>query len=186
MQQSLHRNPMHKTTWVDLQSPDDPKILTIAAKVRMQLLQFRFEHYHTLWPAKIPAGRQLCARTLDLYRKLSLALAADEEARWKAARLVAEQRQFQPSLLTPPQASAVRVLYASVHDNPTTGSFLLRGLKTARTWTSRPVVNRPDLVSGGLAYLDIAQSNEPEPGEPRKLCVVGQPCRPCAGPPNGR
>lgn len=142
--------PTHKTTQVDLKSPDDPKILKVAAKVRMQLLQFRFEHYQTLSPAKIPAGRQLCARTLDLYRALSLALAADEEACAGLADLIADQRRFQPSLLTSPQASAVRVLYECIHDNPTTGGFRLSGLKTAMS-------------------LDLASHGEPSGLRERKV-----------------
>jgi hypothetical protein len=123
--------PMHRTTRADLKGPDDPKILQLASRLRRCLLQFRFEHYHTLSPAKIPAGRQLCARTLDLYRALSLALAADDEACAGLACLIADQRRFQSPLLTPPQASAVRVLYASIHDSPTTGGFRLSELKTA-------------------------------------------------------
>jgi hypothetical protein len=123
--------PMHKTKRVGLKGPDDPEILQLASRLRRCLLQFRFEHYRTLSPAKIPAGHQLSSRTLDLYRALSLALAADEEACAGLADLIADQRRFQSPLLTPPQASAVRVLYASIHDNPTTGGFRLNGLKTA-------------------------------------------------------
>jgi hypothetical protein len=142
--------PTHKTKWMDLQGPDDPKILQVAAKVRMQLLRFRFEHYHTLSPAKIPAGRQLCARTLDLYRALSLALAADEKACAGLADSIADQRRFQSPLLTPPQASAVRVLYASIHNSPTTGGFRLSELTTAMS-------------------LDLASHGEPSGLRERKV-----------------
>ncbi len=123
--------PMHKTKRVGLKGPDDPEMLQLASRLRRCLLQFRFEHYHTLSPAKIPAGHQLYARTLDLYRALSLALAADEEACAGLAYLIADQRRFQSPLLTPAQASAVRVLYECIHDNPTAGGFRLSGLKTA-------------------------------------------------------
>ncbi len=100
--------PMHKTTRVGLRSPDDPKILEGAVKVRRQLLQFRFEHYHTLSPAKVPAGVQLSARALDLYRALSLPFVANQGFCEDLAHLIADQRQFQSALLTPPQASAAR------------------------------------------------------------------------------
>lgn len=122
--------PMHRTTRADLLSPDDPKILRLASKLRMRLLQFRFEHYHTLSPAKIPAGVKLSARTLDLYRALSLPIAANHDFCEVLAHLIANQRQFQPGLLSPPQASAVRVLYEFIHDHPASGGVLVTGLTT--------------------------------------------------------
>ena len=51
--------PMHKTARADLKGPDDPNVLRFAAQVRMRLLQFRFEHYHTLSLPKIPAEIKL-------------------------------------------------------------------------------------------------------------------------------
>jgi hypothetical protein len=36
--------PMHRTSRTNLKSPDDPKVLEFAERVRMRLLQFRFEN----------------------------------------------------------------------------------------------------------------------------------------------
>jgi hypothetical protein len=120
--------PMHKTTRADLKGPDDPNVLRFAAKVRMRLLQFRFEHFHTLSLPKIPANIQLSSRTLDLYRALALPFGADQELCEALAHLVAAQRQFQPGLLSTPQASAVRVLYELIHARPTDAGFRLKDL----------------------------------------------------------
>ncbi len=120
--------PMHKTARADLNGPDNSKTLQFAAKVRMRLLQFRFEHYHTLSPPTIPAGLRLSARTLDLYRAIALPLGADQEICEHLAHLIAAQRRFQPSLLSPPQASAVRVLYGLIHALPNEAGFTLKKL----------------------------------------------------------
>jgi hypothetical protein len=118
--------PMHKTSRTDLKSPDDSTVLQFAAKVRMHLQQFRFEHYHSLSLPEIPAALQLSARTLDLYRALALPLGTDQESCENLARLIGAQRRFQPSLLSPPQASAVRVVYTLIHARPEKPGFTLK------------------------------------------------------------
>lgn len=120
--------PMHRTARTDLKSPNDPKVLSFAEKVRMRLLQFRFENYNGLCLPKVPAELKLSARTLDLYRALALPFAEDPDFREGLAHVVAAQRQFQPRLLSPAQASALRSLWNFIHERPTAGGIWLRDL----------------------------------------------------------
>lgn len=120
--------PMRRTARMDLKRPDNSKSLQSAAKVRMRLLQFRFEHYHTLSPPTIPAGLRLSARPLDLYRAFALPFGAYQEFCEVLAHLIAAQRRFQPSLLSPHQLSAVRVLYRLIHVLPNEAYFTLKKL----------------------------------------------------------
>lgn len=120
--------PMHRTARTDLKSPDSSSTLRFAAKVRMRLLQFRFEHYNALAQPTIPADSRLSARTLDLYRALALPFGKHGELCEYLAHVVAAQRQFQPGLLSPYQASAVRVLYRLIHELPTAAGFALKRL----------------------------------------------------------
>ena len=160
--------PMRKSTRVDLKGPNDPEILQLASRLRRCLLQFRFEHYHTLSPAKIPAGCQLSARTLDLYRALSLAWAGDEGFCRELGLSITDQRRFQPSLLTPPQASAVRVLYASIHGNRKDGGFLLSGLTTRMSLDlashGEPSGLNERKVGGILTSLGLTNRGRVNPG----------------------
>ena len=54
--------PMHRTSRTDLKSPNDPQVLACAKQVRMQLQQFRFEHYKGLPAPRIPADVKLSGR----------------------------------------------------------------------------------------------------------------------------
>jgi hypothetical protein len=123
--------PMHKTARTDLKSPDDPNVLSFAKKVRMRLLQLRLENYKRLSLPKIPAGVELSSRMLDLYRALALPFEEDPEFRECLAHVIAAQRQFQPPLLSPAQASALRSLWSFIHEHPTAGGIWLRVLTTA-------------------------------------------------------
>ena len=123
--------PTHKTTRTDLKSPNDPNVLRFAEKVRMRLLQFRLENYKRLSLPKIPAEVKLSSRMLDLYRALALPFGEDQELCECLAHLIAVQRQFQPGLLSPAQASALRVLWGFIHEDPTDRSIWLRDLTTA-------------------------------------------------------
>ena len=120
--------PMHKTARTDLKSADDPKVLWLAKKIRMRLLQFRLENYKRLAVPKITAEVELSSRMLDLYRALALPLGENEEWCECLAHLIAAQRQFQPRLLSPAQASALRVLCQFIHEYPTAGGIGLRDL----------------------------------------------------------
>jgi len=122
--------PMHKTSRADLISPDDPRVLQFAKKVRMRLQQFRFEHYRSLSVPKVPADVQLSSRALDLYRALALPFGADQVFCNILAHLLSAQRQFQSRVLSATQASAVRVLYSLIHIDPSAPGYRLSGLTT--------------------------------------------------------
>ena len=125
---------MHKTTRTDLKSPDDPDVLQFAAKVRMRLLQFRLENYKRLALPRIPAEKKLSSRTLDLYRALVLPFGEDPGFCKCLAHLIAAQRQFQSRLLSPAQASALRVLDRFIHEHLTAGGIWLSGLTSEINW----------------------------------------------------
>ena len=120
--------PMHKTSRVDLISPDDPTVLQFAKKVRMRMLQFRFDHYRAPSSPKVPADVQLSARALDLYRALALPFAEDPGFCELLAHLIADQSQFQSRLLSATPASAIRILYLLIHRNPSAPGFKLSAL----------------------------------------------------------
>jgi hypothetical protein len=144
---------MHKTSRTDLNSPDDPRVLLNAEKVRMRLLQFRFEHYRKLPVPKAPLNAQLSSRALDLYRALALPFGSDPKFCESLASWIGAQRRFQPSLLSPAQASAVRVLHAFIHKYPASPGFMLSGLTTAMS-------------------LDLASRGEPPRLNERKVGYI--------------
>jgi hypothetical protein len=123
--------PMHKTSRTDLISPDDPKVLQFANRVRMQLQQFRFEHYRRLRIPKVPAGVQLSSRALDIYRTLALPVGEDQNLCIILAHEVAKQSQYQHSLISPLQASAVRNLHRFIHFDSEAAGYKLKGLTQA-------------------------------------------------------
>jgi hypothetical protein len=123
--------PMHTTSRVDLISPDDPRVLQFAKKVRMRLLQFRFEHLRGLSTPKVPTDVHLSSRALDLYRALALPFGENPECCDMLAVLTADQRQFQSRLLSATQASSIRVLYQSIHVDPSASAARLNGLTAA-------------------------------------------------------
>jgi hypothetical protein len=122
--------PMHRAARTDLMSPNDPDVLSIAKNVRMRLLQFRLENYKLFSLPKIPPEVEFSSRTLDLYRALALPLGEDQEFCKGFAQLFAAQRQFQPPLLSPAQASALRVLWGFIHEHLTGGGIWLCDLTT--------------------------------------------------------
>jgi hypothetical protein len=119
--------PMHKTQRADLISPDDPRVLQFAKKVRMRLQQFRFEHYRNLSIPKVSADVRMSSRALDLYRALALPFGADEEFCRVLALLIADQRQFQSRVISAAQASCIRVLYSLIHAKPSAAGHRLTG-----------------------------------------------------------
>jgi hypothetical protein len=122
--------PMHKTSRTDLKNPNDPGVLELARKVRMRLMQFRFEHFRDASAAKIPSKEKLSGRPLDLYR--ALALPFDENQLIDAlAYLIAKQDKFQVGVLSPVQVSALKVLYTSAHKHPNVSGFTLSSFTAA-------------------------------------------------------
>jgi hypothetical protein len=123
--------PMHKTSRTDLKAPNHPRVLEIAKKVRMQLLQYRFENYKNLSVPKTPPNVQLFGRPLDLYRALSLPFDKDADMCKFLGALVADQNKLQTCMLSPVQASAIRVLYNSIHTHRDAPGFWLKALTAA-------------------------------------------------------
>ncbi len=119
---------MHQTARTDLKGPDDPNILRCAAKLRRELLQFRFEHYHSVSVPKLPGDVPLSSRALDQYRALALPFREDWELCKVLAYSIADQSQLQSDLLTPSHASAVRVLFGYIHVNPKSYNVCLTDL----------------------------------------------------------
>jgi hypothetical protein len=110
--------PMHRTSRTDLKNPNDPQVLEHAKRVRMRLLQFRFEHFGNVSVPIVPSDVQLSGRPLDLYRALALSFDQDPAMCNVLAHLIVEQSKFQARVLSPAQASALHVLYTYVHKNP--------------------------------------------------------------------
>jgi energy-coupling factor transporter ATP-binding protein EcfA2 len=110
--------PMHKTARTDLKSPNHPTILAFAKKVRMQLQQFRFEHFDGFPAPKIPADVKLSGRQLDLYRAVALPITQDEKLCEILARLIEQQSGLQTAVLSPAQATVLHVLYSFIHKKP--------------------------------------------------------------------
>lgn len=123
--------PMHKTSRSDLKRPDDPFILRWATTARMRLLQFRFERFRNLPVPEPPVDVQLSGRPLDIYRALALPFDQDHETRKILGVLLAHQSQFHARMLSVAQASAIRILYASVHAHPEAPGFSVRALTAA-------------------------------------------------------
>jgi energy-coupling factor transporter ATP-binding protein EcfA2 len=167
---------MCKTARRDLRNPDDPSILRCAAKLRRQLLQFRFEHYHSLSAAKLPGDIQLSPRALDQYRALAFPFGEDQELCKALAYSIADQSQLQYGLLSPSQGSAVRVLFNYIHMNPRSHGLLLTELtgainndlesrdetcrlterKTGNILTSVGLTNRSRANAGYVVHFDQA------------------------------
>jgi hypothetical protein len=122
--------PMRTTSRADLISPDDPGVLQFARTMRMRLLQCRFEHYRILPIPKVPADVHLSSRPLALYRALAFPFGENQEFCKLLALLVEGQRQFQSGLLSATQASAVRVLYALIHVDPSARGYRVSKLTT--------------------------------------------------------
>jgi hypothetical protein len=107
--------PMHRTSRTDLKDPNEPQMLESANAARKHLLHFRLEHFkHSVVPNS-PSEVGLSARPLDLYRAIAFPFAQDPQVCLRLARLVAQQREHQSQMLSPAQASLLRVLYLSIH-----------------------------------------------------------------------
>jgi hypothetical protein len=123
--------PFCKTSRTDLKAPDDPDLLKFAEKVRMRLQRFRFEHYRSLSVPKVPAVVPLSSRALDLYRALALPFVEHQKFCECLAYSIAAQREFQSRAVSATQASAIRVVYSSIHVDPSSAGLKLTGLTTA-------------------------------------------------------
>ncbi len=122
--------PMHKTSRTTLKDPKDPRVLEWANRVRMRLLQFRFERLGSCSVPTIPSNVHLFARPLDLYRALAIPL-DDEKDRLHLGALIARQSESQAALLSPAQASTIRILYNSIHSSTQDVGFRVKRLAAA-------------------------------------------------------
>ena len=120
--------PMHRTSRTDLMSPDAPEVLEAARKARMCLLQYRFERFRNISIPKVPSTTKLSGRPLDLYRALALPFDHEPMMCHDLAPLIADQDKSQMGVLSPAQASALRVLDLSAHQFPDSAGFRLSAL----------------------------------------------------------
>jgi hypothetical protein len=167
--------PMHKTSRTDLKRPNDPRILAAAKKVRMRLQQFRFEHYNGFPQPTVPSEAKLSGRPLDLYRAVALPFDQDQNMCRMLAFLIERQNDFQGPLLSPAQASVLKVLYRYIHKMPdaaATGVSILTAIvnsdldgrgepalkerKMGNILTSLSLTNRPRGKNGYVLVLDRA------------------------------
>jgi hypothetical protein len=165
--------PMHRTSRTDLKSPNDPSVLQSADKVRMQLQQFRFEHYKSLPAPRIPSHIPLSGRPLDLYRALALPFDQDQDMCDMLADLIAQQDKLQAPVLSPAQASVLHVLYTYAHKHPdaagitvsaltafvnsdlaSRGESVLNERKMGEILTSLSLTNRTRKNTGYFLWLD--------------------------------
>jgi hypothetical protein len=127
----------------------------------------------------------LSSRPLDLYRALALPFSGDQEFCKSLANFIAQQRQFQPSLLSPVQASAVRVLHAFIHNLPTREGFVLSELTSEINLDlascGEPSGLKERKVGDVLTSLGLTNRSRRK----HRICVVGLPLRSCVDPRNG-
>jgi hypothetical protein len=122
--------PMHRTSQTDLKNPHDADISEYAKKVRMHLLQFRFERFKNSTMLEIPCT-VLSARPLDLYRALVLPFSEDPDMCLMLTGLIAEQDEFHMGVLSPSQTSALRILYECIRSVPSAVSVRVSELTRA-------------------------------------------------------
>ena len=165
--------PMHKTGRTDLKSPNHPTILASAKKVRMQLQQFRFEHFNGFPAPKIPADVKLSGRQLDLYRAVALPITQDEKLCEILACLIEQQNELQTAVLSPAQATVLHVLYSWIHEKPKApavglspltavvnsgltkrGESIVNERKMGNILTSLSLTNRQRTNTGYILFLD--------------------------------
>jgi hypothetical protein len=107
--------PMKKTSRTDLKSPHEPTVLERAKKLRMRLLQFRFEHFRNVSVPKPPPNKRLSGRSLDLYRAVTLSVEEDQSLCRFLASEIAAQEEFRARPLSPAQIWTICVLYRIIH-----------------------------------------------------------------------
>jgi hypothetical protein len=110
--------PMHRTSRTDLKSPNDPKVLDCTRKMRMRLLQFRFERLRNASEPMPPLNVQLAGRSLDLYRALALPFKEYEPFCEFLADRIAAQDRLQARPLSPAQLSTIWILFQTIHKAP--------------------------------------------------------------------
>jgi hypothetical protein len=108
--------------------PDAPEVLEAARKVRMCLLQYRFERFRNISIPKVPSTTKLSGRPLDLYRALALPFDNEPMMRDALAPLIEQQDKSRIGVLSPVQASTLRVLDLCAHTMPDAAGFWMKSL----------------------------------------------------------
>lgn len=145
--------PMSETRRSDLVNPTDTRIEKLAADLRMELLQLRFDIYNSVRPPIIPGVEALRPRVRDLLGCLAAACADDSKlcemlhTLFKLQNIVAQQP------LTPPQNAVLRALFKVVHDQPASGYW-----------------RHADVTSAVAVYLQ--EAGEGFPLHPRKVGTI--------------
>jgi len=165
--------PTVKTSRHDLRMPNDPNVLKFAARIRMRLLQFRFENLRTQIIASVPA-LPLSGRTFDLYRALAAPFDKDEKMREFLAAYIPLRQQSQTDVLSATQNSTLRILYDFIHEHsdkrgPTLSTFTaalnadlknrgepgrLAERKVGAILTALSFTNRPRSNKGFVVWLE--------------------------------
>ena len=123
--------PMRRTSRTDLKSPNDSAVLERAKKLRMRLLQFRFERLRNVSEPKPPLNGRLSGRSLDLYRALTLSVEENEPFCKFLADKIAAQDEFRARPLSPAQVWTIWILYQVIHRCPEAGLCPMKELAAA-------------------------------------------------------
>lgn len=110
--------PISRTSRTDLKHPRTQEVFATARKMRMRLLQFRFERLRNVSIPKPPSNGRLSGRPLDLYRALALPFKEEEPFCKFLADTIAAQDRFQAPALSPAQVTTIWVLYTAFHKCP--------------------------------------------------------------------
>lgn len=130
--------PMTRTSKADLVDPGEPSVERWAKEAQKLLLRFRFDHYKSIKPARVPGSENLPPRDRDLLNCLAAIL--PDNKNWPPVlmdifRRESAWRQEQPS---PPQSAVLSALFSYIHfdgsdDRQKVGTVLVGGLTdTAR------------------------------------------------------
>jgi hypothetical protein len=118
---------MKETARTDLLRPSDPAVIAETAQLQRQLLQFRFDNYHSLTVRKI-SDRRLSPRTRDLISCLLAPLDIwPEFEAWLLEHFVCESLLNKEPL--PPHENAVLVaLFVAVHQHINGGAISVKDM----------------------------------------------------------
>jgi hypothetical protein len=167
--------PMQETSRRDLAKPTDQKVLDSADLLRMELLQYRLENYHSLRLPKVEGDERLYSRMRDLYQAVALPFGGDEYLCKVLVSIFATQQEMNREPLSPVSAAVLRILYEYIHSHPKDGkciqkeltvrinlnlewfqeNFRLNAHGVGRVLTSLGFNNRKRTNAGFILWLDL-------------------------------
>jgi energy-coupling factor transporter ATP-binding protein EcfA2 len=109
--------PMKSCVNQKLLSPSDPRVLSLAALLRRQLMHFRLSNFKTLKSPPFCAEQELLPRTRDIFTALASPL-HDEPDLCKALLACLTKQQSLRRLLSGDQSAAVDCLFEIIHNQP--------------------------------------------------------------------